>query len=336
MITVTVCNHNKHFSDVEPNLKAILNYTEDKQNLVWVDVCEPTKEENEAILKVFSQHPLLLDFIESPDVRPKLYRFEDNLFLMIFYTISFTKEHAIETKKLTLVMGDNWLLTVHPERLALLDEAEKRWGLNTHEIERSIWVLVYSVLDTLVDSYSDIIDILLKHVDELESKLIHFSRKKIKDYANNKNVRPNYAVASFAAKKKLLTIRNFLVSAKDTITSFNNFDSQLHSKASGIYFDYVEDHISQMLGNININIEQLNSAVNANLAIISNDLNTIMRTLTATSIIIASGTLIAGIYGMNFEVMPELKWELGYPLALLVMVLVGVGIYLLLKWREWF
>jgi magnesium transporter len=336
MITITVCNGQKHFSDVEPSLKAILKHTRDKENVVWVDVSNPTEEEYNTLLKVFNPHPLLVDFIEAPDVRSKLYRFEDNLFLMIFYVLSLSPQHNLETNKLTLVMGDNWLLTVHTDSLILLEEVEKRWGLNTQEIERANWVLVYSVLDTLIDSYSDLTEELLKHVDDLENKLIHFSRKKIKDYGIKKDVRPNYAIAAFATKKKLLNIRNFLVSAKDTINSFNNFDSQLHTKSSEIYFDFVEDHIKQIVENINVHIEELNSAVNANLAIISNDLNTIMRTLTAASIIIASATLIAGIYGMNFEFMPELKWDFGYPSALLLMIIVAVGIFLYLKWRGWF
>jgi magnesium transporter len=115
-----------------------------------------------------------------------------------------------------------------------------------------------------------------------------------------------------------------------------NRDNRLFSEHVILYFRDVSDHITRLTDTLDLYRDQLSTIMDANLSIVSNDLNIVMRTLTGVSIILMFDALIAGIYGMNFEYMPELKWHFGYFGVLAVMVIVSTLLLLYFKRLRWF
>ncbi len=131
-------------------------------------------------------------------------------------------------------------------------------------------------------------------------------------------------------------LRRVAAPERDVINILSRRDNPILSEKTRIYFQDVYDHLVRVTDAADNYRDFLNSAVDANLAVISNDLNKVMRTLTATSIILMTNALIAGIYGMNFENIPELKWQYGYFYCLGLMLTVSVGLYYFFKRKNWF
>jgi len=137
-------------------------------------------------------------------------------------------------------------------------------------------------------------------------------------------------------KRELLELRRTLSPQRDVANALLRRDLPLVDDASAPYFQDLYDHLVRVLDQLDLQRDLLASALEANLSVTSNNLNAIMKRLTAFTVILMVPTLIAGVYGMNFHFMPELSWPLGYPLALGVMLLTMAGAALFFRARDWF
>jgi magnesium transporter len=139
-----------------------------------------------------------------------------------------------------------------------------------------------------------------------------------------------------ALKKQFLTFRRIAAPERDALYILTNRDNPFFSEQVMLYFRDVSDHITRLTDTLDLYRDQLSTIMDANLSIVSNDLNKVMQTLTGVSIILMFDALIAGIYGMNFEFMPELKWPFGYFGVLAVMVIASTLLLLYFKRLKWF
>jgi magnesium transporter len=139
-----------------------------------------------------------------------------------------------------------------------------------------------------------------------------------------------------ALKRRLLEFRHFVAPERDVLNVLTNRDSPVFNERTLVYFRDVYDHLARLADTLDLYADQLAGTMNANLSLASNDLNRVMRTLTACSIILISGALIAGIYGMNYDFIPELHWRFGYLWALGLIALVSLGLWRYLKHLKWF
>lgn len=326
MITpVYFCKRTHKFEHVD-DLDEVSDLIKDKENLVWIDLNKPTSEELQKIAEEFNFHHLAMEDASQQHQRPKVDAY-DNFYFVVFYSLSIADdENKFKATEIDMFMGENFLVTIHYEDVPALKEANKRWMNNADQINRDIGVLLYSLLDTMVDNYFPVLDNLIDQVEELEDLI----------FEENKGHQRNYIQTTLGIKRNLINMRRIAAPERDLLNVLTRRDSPIFSDKTNIYFQDVYDHLVRVTDSLDSYRDLLSGALDANLAVISNDLNKVMRTLTATSIILMTNALIAGIYGMNFENMPELKWEYGYFGVLALMVIITVSLYTFFKRKNWY
>lgn len=292
-------------------------------DLLWVDVPDPTPEDLTFLHKTFGFHSLVLEDASRLHQRPKIDLF-DHYFFLIFYAITpGAADGIVDTHQVSFFVGSTYVVTVHAGKSALLADTRQRWCDTVDEIgKRSIGLLVYTLLDSIVDGYFPVIDDLSDQIEKFEERL--FARFNTNDQQ-----------VLFRLKKELLAVRKVVAPERDVLNVLLRRDTPMFDDATIVYFQDVYDHILRITDAVDTYRDLLSSALDVYLTITSNRLNQVMKTLTASSIILMSMTLVASVYGMNFVHMPELHWRLGYLWALGLMVAIGAGLVRLFRRIEW-
>lgn len=326
MIKPIYCVKDHKFTSID-NVDLISDLLADKQSLLWIDLHDPSEQELRKMAEEFNLHPLAVEDAGKQHQRPKVDEYED-FYLVVFYQLELDpKTFKVVAKEVDLFMGQNYLLTVHYGEIPTLKEAEKRWQNNAAQMEKDIGVLLYSLLDTLVDGYFPVMDALVDRIEELEDGIFN-----PKVGASNRDS----ITLMLELKRNLLTLRKIASPERDLLNVLTRRDSPIFSDQTRVYFQDIYDHLVRVTDTADSYRDLLSSAVDANLAVISNDLNKVMRTLTAFSIILMTDALIAGIYGMNFEIIPELHWQYGYFYCLILMAVISGLLYYYFKRKNWF
>jgi magnesium transporter len=185
--------------------------------------------------------------------------------------------------------------------------------------------LLYSLLDTLVDEYFPVADGLVERAETLDERIFAGGGRDA-----------HFTYDLLALKRRLLDFRRLVTPERDVLNVLTNRESLVFNERTLVYFRDVYDHLARLADTLDLYRDQLAGTMDANLSLASNDLNRVMRTLTACSIMLMSGALISGIYGMNFDFMPELHWQFGYPLALGLIALVSLALWRYFKHLKWF
>jgi len=320
MIHVNINSPDRGF-ELDQSLDRISDTLAAGCDLLWVDVVDPTPDELRLIGQEFVFHPLALEDAARPHQRPKLDPY-DGFFFLVFYALRTTNGRP-RPSEINLFVGTHYLVTVHADPIPEIDETARRWRQNVAQIgDRGVGLLVYSLLDAVVDGYFPVVDDLSERIDDLEAAI--FDQRD-----------PNAQETIFGLKKDLLAVRRVLAPERDVMNVLVRRDSPMFGEQTVVYFQDVYDHILRVTDAVDTYRDLLSSALDASLSLTSNRLNRNMKTLTASSIILMSMTLVASIYGMNFVHMPELGWLLGYPLALGLMATIGATMYTLFRRNDW-
>ncbi|HEX2036616.1 MAG TPA: magnesium/cobalt transporter CorA [Chloroflexota bacterium] len=301
---------------------------------LWLDLTAPTADELQLIAEEFSLHPLAVEDAAKHSQRPKIEGYE-NFYLMVVFAIEQSKaaapgsaadENGLSVHEIDLFIGERFLISVHESPLPYFEEIADRWRHNQRVIDEGIGVLVYTILDGIVDAYFPILDEVVEEIEAVEEAL----------FAEETRGRRTYEVRDlFLIKKQLLQIRRVVAPERDALLVLARQEVPLFDRKVALYFQDVYDHVVRLTEAIDVYQELLTNVLDSYLAVISNNLNQVMKTLTALTVILMVPTLIAGIYGMNFDHMPELRWQYGYPVALGVMVLSGFLLFLFFRRRGW-
>lgn len=198
--------------------------------------------------------------------------------------------------------GESYLITIHDVPLAALDDVEHRWTRNAQQVEWGIGILLYSLLDSLVDDYFPVADKLIEQAEDLDARIFA---------GNRRDQRFMYDLLEL--KRRMLEMRLLVGPERDVLNVLTNRDSHIFNERTLVYFRDVHDHLARLTDSLDLYRDQLISTMDATLSLASNDLSRVMRTLTACSIILMSDALITGIYGMNFDIIPGLHWALWLP-----------------------
>ena len=291
--------------------------------MLWIDVLSPTPEELLLLRTEFAFHPLAVEDVARVHQRPKVDLYENHC-LIIFYALTRdAKAEAVTLTQLGMFVGTNCVVTVHDRPIPALSETSDRWSRNLEQIgATTISLLVYSILDAIVDSYFPILDDISERLDDLETRVF-----------GSLNVAAQQEI--FRLKKELVTIRRVVAPERDVMNVLLRREMTMFDPEVIAYFQDVYDHIIRVTDAVDTYRDLLSSALEFHLTLASNRLNQVMKTLTASSIILMSMTLIASVYGMNFVHMPELKWTAGYPWALGLMVLIGSSLVALFRRIDW-
>lgn len=305
----------------ETRLEDLKETVTQERTTVWVDVVDPTPEEIARIGEQFGFHHLALEDTARGGQRPKVDQYDGYQFI-VFYGLT-SDDDRVQTHEVDIFLGKRYMVTFHDGDLPVIAETAERWRGNGAALgNQGIGFVLYSLLDSLVDGYFPVLDEIGERADRLEESIILHGQ-------------PSLQAAILQLRRDLLTVRRVAGPERDVLNVLVRRDPPLFSRKEILYFQDVYDHVLRVTDSIDIYRDMISSLLDANLSMISYTLNIVVKRLTSSSIILMSIAVIAGIYGMNFEYMPELDWQFGYPLALALMTsvaLIEVAIFRRIGW----
>lgn len=288
----------------ETSLDDVAGELRHKDCLLWLDVTNPTDEDRAYLQQTFHFHPLAMANLEKTRQRPKLDNYGDYVVLVFAALI---QKQKLVPHRFNLFAGQNYVVTVHQGTLTRVKETAQRWQQHT-ELNRGqrAGMLVYTILDAVVDSYFPAIDELADRMSAVEERIFERFDREMQQQL-------------FEMRRELLVVRRIISPERDILNELIRRESPIFGAESLVYFQDIYDRLLRVIDMLDLYHDMLGSSLDAMLSVMSNRLNQIMRTLTAWSIIFMTVTLIASIYGMNFVNIPELHWHFGYFYALGVM-----------------
>jgi magnesium transporter len=322
-VITTVCLNTatKHFTD---NCLAadISELREVPGNIIWTDVTDPTSRDFEELAEEFGFHHLSIEDCQNTHQRPKIEEYQGYYFMVLYEAQLVGPRDRLELRELNIFLGRNYLVTVHTRPIRAIETARRLWNEWMDRAEQGSGLLAYLLIDAIVDDYLPLLDIISERMDDLEDAIFgEFKSESIQEL--------------FAIKKKLLYLRRAITPLRDVFNMMLRREQPIFPREIHVYFQDVFDHLIRVADSIDTLRDMLGSTMDAYLSVSGNRMNMVMKRLTSISTILMSATLIAGIYGMNFDIMPELRMRYGYVYALIAMVLVGVALYVYLKKVKW-
>jgi magnesium transporter len=313
----------RHPVDVEPGLlDRVREEDPESRGFVWVGLHEPTGEEMQRLQEIFELHPLAVEDAMSTRQRPKVEPYDDMLF-MVLKTLWYVDERdEVETGQVAIFLGSEFAITVRQGEGVELSEIRKDLEQRPDLLTHGPTAVAYSVCDRIVDGYEDVAAELEVDVDEVEESV--FSPGRTHDSQRIYVLKREVAEARRAVHPLRVPMGRFATASY----------SFLHDDSAAFWRD-IADHVTRVDESVD-NLDQLlSTAFDAHLARISVDQNEDMRKISAWVAIAGVMTVIAGVYGMNFEHMPELGWRLGYLWAIGLMAGSSAVLYRVFKKSGW-
>jgi len=293
----------------------------DSDDRLWVDIQEPEQETIEPLLEQrFGFHELAAEDTLSPNTLPKYDSFP-NYDFFIFRTVAINvHEHISETYKIAAFLGRNFLFTVHRRPLEASNNVWDRLPGDKRILARGNDFLLYSIVDMMVDAYFPVLEQIEECVDDLQDSIFESADQMQLDELLH-------------LKRDINVLRRSSLPQRELLNQISRGDAKLVQREHLIYFRDVYDHMFRISETIDVDRDQMTGTMEAYLSVVANRTNEIMKVLTIFSAVMLPLTLIAGIYGMNFEHIPELHWLHGYPFALGLMIAIA-GLMIVYFWRK--
>ncbi|MGL5124572.1 MAG: magnesium/cobalt transporter CorA [Fusobacteriaceae bacterium] len=274
--------------------------------------------------KIFNIDSFILEDMVNVQHRPKLEEREEYIFIIIKMLKLNPENGEIESEQFSMIIAENYLLTFQEISGDIFDILRKRINSGVKKLRKKGHdYLAYCILDTIIDNYFLVLNGMDEKIDDLEEKLIN-------------NPDKDDMERIMLLKREFLNLKRSIVPVRDMVMKMNySREISVFKEDMGIYLNDLHDHILL----INEIIESMNSRVTSLVEVYRSTLNIIMnetmKLLAVVSTIFVPLTFIAGIYGMNFEIMPELKWQFGYFGALGSMFIIGCGMIYYIRKRNW-
>ena len=290
---------------------------------VWVDLTDPYGEVELSIVRdIFKFHQLAIEDCFESRVQPKVDEYEGYIYLITHGLHSSSTAESAEIVELDVFVGPKYIVTHHgrsSRSVAAVTEMVLKSGL---PLRRGPMVVLHALLDRQVDGFEAQLDGMEERISQLEDAV--FARPST-----------SHVASLLAVKRSILQLRRWMSKQREVVLRLGRQELKLVKPQEAMLFRDVHDHlvrINDLLENFR---EMLTSIQEAYLSVTSNRLNEIMKFLTLFTAVLMPLTVIAGIYGMNFEHMPELHERLGYPTVLGAMALVSGGVLLYFRRRGW-
>lgn len=293
---------------------------------VWLDVDGVHSAELiEAIGQQFELHPLLLEDVLNTDQRVKFEDYPNCAFLVLKILRFNAADASLIPEQVSLLIGENFTLSFQENRDDDLFESCRRKLISWHERHHafSTELAAYMLLDSVVDSYFGVLERIGEELDRLEDSLV-----------DRPSPHKLQRLAHF--KKMMMFMRRWIWPLRESLSALYRGESQRFSENLRPFVRDVYDHILHVMETIETYRDMLTSMQDLYLSSVGNRTNEIMRTLTVISTIFIPLTFIAGVYGMNFDIMPELGWKYGYAYSLALMAAVAGVMLGFMRLRHWF
>lgn len=285
---------------------------------VWVGLKDPGPGELAAMQHEFDLHELAVEDARHGHQRPKVEEYGDSLFAVLHMVE--VRDGELEVGELNVFAGPNYVLSVRSRAEKGFTDVRARCEREPHLLVHGAGFVLYALMDSVVDRYFPILDMLETELEKLEERM--FAGR-----AARANIEDMYAL-----KQKLVVLKHAVGPLYDAVGKL--YGGRVPKVCSGTqeYFRDVVDHLSRLNQGIDSLREMVTTALSVNLSLIAVQESETMKRLASYASLIAAPTMIAGIYGMNFEHMPELKWMFGYPAAIGLMV--AIDVYLFRRFRK--
>ena len=297
----------------------------DGQGVNWINITGLHEVETLAQFgDAFGLHPLVLEDILNTDQRPKLEDYGEYLYIVIKRLGNGAPANEIATEQISLILGHNLVISFLESESGVFNGVKDRILNNRGRIRRlGADYLAYALMDAVVDNYFAIFERLGERIEVLQETII--SRPT-----------PTSLQTLHVLKRELLFLRKSVWPLREVVSGMQRGDSTLIHKDTWFYLRDVYDHTIHVIDTIETYRDMLASMMDIYLSSLSIRLNEVMKVLTIIATIFMPLTFIVGIYGMNFQHMPELGWRWGYPLVLLLMAAVTAGMLVFFRRKKWF
>jgi len=293
-------------------------------SLVWVDVLDPTDADLTKIEQEFSLHPLAMEDVRHPGQRPKIERYDTHAYLVAYASNGDPRELS----ELDCFVAEGWMVTIRHsfegDACVNMNEVSSRFD-RTRSEHNTVGFLLYILLDTVVDTYFDALDETEDELEVIEGRI--FSDDTHQERALQERL--------LGLRRELLMFRRRVVPLRDVLQVILRQEVRPIREDVQRYYQDVLDHILRVVDTLETQRELLGNAVDAHLAVVNNNMNQIMKRMTSWGAILFGAALISGVYGMNFDNMPELHWHYGYFMALGLMLGLTVGLYTWFRRKNW-
>jgi magnesium transporter len=295
-----------------------------ESSLVWVDMLDIDDSDIDFLTSVFNLHPLTVEDFIMPNARPKIEKF-DNYFFLIMFSLEQTLSNgsaSVQTPELDCVLGKNFLITFHNCPLTSIEVCKDRGRKQSPIMMHGADMLLYSILDSCIESYFPVVQKFDNFVDEMSDELFK--------EPNQETLKKIYYL-----KNEIMHLRRTIGPQADIISSIARGDFAFISPENIIYFRSLYDNLVRLSDLVGTSRDVITGAMEAYTSIVSNRLNEVMKTLTIIATIMMPLTLVASIYGMNFKHMPELNSKFGYPTVIVIMITITMVMLTYFKRRKW-
>jgi magnesium transporter len=278
-------------------------------------------EEIGARLKI---HSLVLEDILNPNQRPKVEDYDGYLFIEMNMLSWNADLSQVDAEQISLLLGENYLVTFQEHERDVFNEVRKRIREGKSRLARSgVDYLAYSLIDAVVDNYFIVLENLGEQIEILEEELVT-------------EPGPETLHAIHDLKREFIFLRKSIWPLREVISALERGESRLFHDTSLIYLRDAYDHIIQIIDTIETFREMASGMVDIYLSSVSNRMNEVMKVLTMIATVFIPLSFVVGLYGMNFQYMPELSWKWGYAMVWGVIIAIVAGMVIYFRRKKWF
>ncbi|HEY6555561.1 MAG TPA: magnesium/cobalt transporter CorA, partial [Vicinamibacteria bacterium] len=298
-------------------------YHERADAIHWVDLEDPSEAEAALLTDVFHFHPLAIEDTLKDVNHPKVDDYDDYIFMTVHGIRFDAPTDQFFTRELDIFLGPNYLVTHHEGPMRSISAARDLCAKNLQKsMPRGADFLLHQILDQLFDHY-------FPNLDLIEDKIQHIQVEVFE------NPTATTLDQIFVLRRDIMQMRRLCMPQRELVNRISRSEFKVVSARAAVYFRDIYDNLYRLVDASFSYQDTIQGTLDAYLSSVSNRLNETMKRLTVITATLASLTVISGIYGMNFEHMPELKWRFGYAWALGLMIAVPASLVLWFKRKGW-
>ena len=296
----------------------------DTPTVTWINIDGLHEiEVIEKIGKNYNIHPLVLEDILNTGQRPKIEFFDDYIFIVIKMLNFDENESDIISEQISIILGKTFVISFQERPGDILDPLREKIRKDKGRIRKmGSDYLTYSIIDIVIDYYFMILEKVGEKIEGFEEELMS-------------EPKPDTLKEIYSLKREVLFLRKSVWPLRESVSKLEKSESSLISKKTVPYLRDLYDHTIQVIDTVETSRDLLSGMLDLYLSSVSNRMNDVMKVLTIIATIFIPLTFIAGIYGTNFEYIPELKWHAGYFMMLLVMFVIGIVMLFYFRRKRW-
>ena len=296
----------------------------ERKAVIWVDMPSPTVDDENVLLNIFHFHPLTVEDCRENRHYPKIEEFPDYLYFIVHGVRADTSSDRFNTIELDGFLGPNYVITYHHDEFRSINAVKQLIRTSPIACKRGAGYLLHQILDRIVDYYSPVLDDFDNRIDELEARIF------IGMSSNNEMLSEIMNI-----KRSVLRLRRISIKQLDILLRISRGEFDLIPQSLLPFYRDIYDHLVRVADLAESYRDLITGLLDAHLSVVSNRLNEVMKVLTIFSAIMLPLTFIVGVYGMNFDNMPELHSRYGYFVVIGVMVVVALGMLTFFWKRGW-